>query len=75
MQQEIKIGSEEHKELFCQVFIDTHVPYDPATIRWPELDGESLERENERRLSLYDRRLLRPRLVPTIAKTLCRVLR
>jgi len=32
-------------------------------------------RENERRLSFYDPRLLRPRLVPTIAKTVCRVLR
>lgn len=30
--------------------------------------------ENERRLGLYDRRLLRPQLVPTLAKTLCKVL-
>jgi len=42
--QEIKIGSEDHKKLFCQVFIDTHAPYDPATIHWPELEEESLER-------------------------------
>jgi len=32
-------------------------------------------RENERRLSLYDQRLLRPRLVPTAVHMLCRVLR
>jgi len=30
--------------------------------------------ENERRLSPYDRRLLRPRLVPAIAKTVMRFL-
>jgi hypothetical protein len=36
---------------------------------------ETCLRENERRFSLYDRRLLRPQLVPTIAKTLCRGLR
>lgn len=44
MTQAIRIGSAEHKELFCRAFIDTHIPYDPATIRWPELDRESLER-------------------------------
>lgn len=44
MKQEIRIGSEEHKKLFCRVFINTHVPYDPVTIHWPELDEESRER-------------------------------
>lgn len=31
-------------------------------------------RENERRLSQYDRRLLRPQLVPTLVRTLCPLL-
>jgi hypothetical protein len=38
------IGSAEHKRLFCRVFLETHVPFDPDTIRWPELDTESLAR-------------------------------
>jgi hypothetical protein len=31
--------------------------------------------ENQRRLACYDARLLRPRLVPSLAKALCRILR
>jgi hypothetical protein len=38
------IGSEEHKELLCRVFIDTHDPFKPSEIRWPDLDAESLQR-------------------------------
>jgi len=38
------IGSEEHKELLCRVFIDTHDPFKPEEIRWPDLDAESLQR-------------------------------
>jgi hypothetical protein len=40
----LTIGSEFHKELFCREFIDTHVPYDVATLRWPTLDPASLTR-------------------------------
>lgn len=40
----IRIGSDEHKELFCRTFIDTHEPYDPAQLPWPELDPVSLRR-------------------------------
>src|SRR5512143_3771294 len=38
------IGSVEHKNLFCKSFVDTHVPYRPEEIAWPELDAESLAR-------------------------------
>ena len=40
----VKIGSEEHKRLFCEMFIDTHDPFLPSGIAWPELDGEALGR-------------------------------
>ena len=38
------LGSEEHKKVLCRMFIDTHDPFQPAEIRWPELDPESLQR-------------------------------
>jgi len=44
MPQHIAIGSQEHKELFCRFFIDSHVSFDAAAIHWPELDKESLAR-------------------------------
>ena len=40
----LKIGSPEHKELLCRMFIDTHDPFKPAEIRWPDLDAETLAR-------------------------------
>ena len=40
----IRIGSDEHKRLFCQTFIDTHDPFKPKEIVWPDLDEESLAR-------------------------------
>ncbi len=36
----MKIGSDEHKELFCRAFIASHLPYVPAELPWPELDAE-----------------------------------
>jgi len=44
MKNTLKIGSLEHKELLCRMFIDTHDPFKPTEIRWPELDAESLAR-------------------------------
>lgn len=42
--QRVRIGSDEHKQLFCRSFIDTHDGYDPASLPWPELDEASLKR-------------------------------
>jgi len=38
------IGSEAHKQLFCRVFIDTHDPYDPEQLPFPEIDADSRAR-------------------------------
>jgi hypothetical protein len=40
----VQIGSNEHKELFCRSFIDSHRAYDPKDWPWPELDEISLAR-------------------------------
>jgi hypothetical protein len=40
----MKLGSEEHKELFCRSFIASHLTYEPETLPWPDLDSVSLER-------------------------------
>ncbi len=40
----MKLGTEAHKELFCQSFLDSHLTYEPETIPWPELDDGALAR-------------------------------
>jgi hypothetical protein len=40
----MKIGSDEHKKLFCRDFIATHCRFDPARLAWPDLDAAELER-------------------------------
>jgi len=40
----IRVGSEDHKRLFCETFIETHDPFRPSEIQWPEMDAESLAR-------------------------------
>jgi hypothetical protein len=40
----MKLGSQQHKELFCQSFIDTHIQYQPENLPWPELDEMHLNR-------------------------------
>jgi hypothetical protein len=40
----LKIGSEEHKRVFCRMLLDTHDPYRPAVIPWPKLEEEAFKR-------------------------------
>ncbi len=40
----MKLGSEQHKQLFCRSFIESHLSYEPETLPWPELDSVALER-------------------------------
>jgi hypothetical protein len=44
MSKALILGSEEHKNLLCRTFIDTHDPFKPTEIRWPDLDAEGLAR-------------------------------
>jgi hypothetical protein len=40
----IRIGSEQHKTLFCRTLLDTFNPYKPAVIDWPKLDSDARAR-------------------------------
>jgi len=40
----IRIGSDEHKRLFCRMLLETHNPYKPAVINWPKLAPDALRR-------------------------------
>lgn len=38
----MRIGSEEHKQLFCQQFLDSYQDYDPETLPFPDLSEADL---------------------------------
>jgi hypothetical protein len=38
----MKFGSQAHKKLFCQQFIDTYLEYEPESLPFPNLDREQL---------------------------------
>jgi hypothetical protein len=40
----LRIGSEEHGRLLCRTFIETHKPFQPRDIVWPQLDEEGVAR-------------------------------
>jgi len=40
----VRLGSSEHLMLFSRMILDTHDPYRPALIDWPELEPETREK-------------------------------
>ncbi len=40
----MRIGSDEHKQLFCRSFLESYCAYDPQEWPWPQLDELSLAR-------------------------------
>lgn len=40
----MRIGSEAHLTLLCREFIDTHDPFEPEKLPWPELDAASIQK-------------------------------
>ena len=35
----LRIGSPEHRDLFCRTFIETHLPFEPEDLPWPRLEA------------------------------------
>jgi len=42
MNHRLTVGSEQHKELFCRAFIDTHNKFEADQMPWPTLDDDSV---------------------------------
>ncbi|MCG5074218.1 ferritin-like domain-containing protein [Paraburkholderia tagetis] len=40
----IRMGSDEHRKMFCRMLLDTHDPYRPAVLDWPKLEPDALRR-------------------------------
>ena len=40
----VEAGTEEHKEIFCRQFLDTHKPFTPEELEWPDLSEETIEK-------------------------------
>ena len=40
----MRVGTPQHRELFCRTFIETHVAFEPEELPWPHLEGVDLAR-------------------------------
>src|SRR6185369_4147991 len=41
---QLKVGSDEHKQVFCREFVETHHAYAPEDLQWPDLAPAEVER-------------------------------
>ncbi len=68
----LRIGSIAHRDLFCKTFLDTHKPFEPEDLPWPDLDisyvdllrafpfwsfARSMEQEADRMIATYAKTL------------------
>lgn len=44
MSERLRPGSDEHRRLYCRTFVETHRPFLPEDVVWPDLDAEALAR-------------------------------
>lgn len=63
----MKIGSEAHKQLFCQDFMENHRRYEPDQLPWPDLDSAALERL--RKIPFWDEALYTERKAGVMLQT------
>jgi hypothetical protein len=40
----MRVGTPDHRDLFCRTFVETHVDFEPENLLWPELDEVNLRR-------------------------------
>ncbi len=40
----VAVGSDAHRDLFCNQFLETYTDFDPETLPWPELNQAELDR-------------------------------
>jgi hypothetical protein len=70
-----RVGSPQHRDLFCRTFIETHRPFEPEALPWPRLEARyvellrafpfwsfarSMEREADRMIATFARTLHDP---------------
>ena len=40
----MQFSSDEHKELFCRFFVETHKPFRPEALPWPDLSQSTIDK-------------------------------